>query len=320
MAVRGFHVRAAFSPVALSRLKTHLRRLQCDVLHVHLSKASIRGPAAALAAGPAAATVSTVHGAIRFRSIRQVRAALARSDAVIAVSHASAERLARTGASPPEKIRFIPYGLDLEAFDRGTRPTELRRGLGLPDEVRLVVSVVRRASSAQLRKLVLAAHALSRRFPEFVLLLVGLGGSQERKLRRLVTKLRLGHTVVTTGWREDTAAVMKEADILMVSSAEEDSAYLVLEGLAAGIPTVAPRGVSAADIVLDEATGVLFEPDTSDALAASLARLLSAPELARLMGSTGRTRVETDFSAQRMVGAVETLYDELLSRPAEKRP
>jgi len=317
--VHDFHVRAAFAPIALSRLKSHLRRLEPDILHVHLTKAPSRGHAAALAAR-AAVTVSTVHRNIRFRSVRRARAALARSDAVVAVSHAIVEGLERTGAVPPEKIHCIPYGLDLDAFDHETRPTELRRAFGLPRELRLTLSVVRRASAGQLRKLVLDAHVLSHQFPEFVLLLVGLEGSAERKVERLVARLRLTHTVVTTGWRDDLAGVLKETDILVVSSAEEDSTYLVLEGLAAGIPVIAARGTSGAEVVLDEATGILFDADTPDALVSSLGRFLGAPELARLMGSAGRTRVETDFSAQRMVRAVEILYDGLLARTAETPP
>jgi glycosyltransferase involved in cell wall biosynthesis len=83
---------------------------------------------------------------------------------------------------------------------------------------------------------------------------------------------------------------------------------------------VAARDASVAEIVLDEATGVLYDPDTPDALAASLARLLTAPDLARLMGLAARARVQADFSAQRLALAVQSLYDDLLSIGPESIP
>jgi glycosyltransferase involved in cell wall biosynthesis len=55
-----------------------------------------------------------------------------------------------------------------------------------------------------------------------------------------------------------------------------------------------------------------------DALASSLARLLTAPDLVRLMGLTARVRVHSDFSAQSMADAVQKLYDDLLSLASER--
>ena len=94
----------------------------------------------------------------------------------------------------------------------------------------------------------------------------------------------------------------------------------MLEAMAAGLPVVAARSAETEEIVLNEATGLLVPPRSSEALSEALARLLRAPELGRMMGKAGRLRVRTDFSAQRMVNAVERLYDELLSEGPEERP
>ena len=319
MPVRDFRRRAPFAPLALSRVKSHLRELAPDVLHVHLSAAPARAHAAALAAAPRA-SVATVHSLPRPSGFRPLRAALARADAVIALSRVHVRELLRAAAAAPGKIHCIPSALDLQAFDRETRATELRRTLGIPREVRLVLSVAPRASAACLKNLVLAARILSHRFPGFVLLLAGLDPRAERRLHRLVAALRLAHTVVVTGLLEDLSAVIREADILLAPSGDESSAHLLLEGMAAGLPTVAARDASVAEIVLDEATGVLYDPDTPDALAASLARLLTAPDLARLMGLAARARVQADFSAQRLALAVQSLYDALLSIGPESIP
>ena len=325
MPVRDFRRRAPFAPLALSRVKSHLRELAPDVLHVHLSAAPARAHAAALAAAPRA-SVATVHSLPRPSGFRPLRAALARADAVIAQGleagghRGHVRELLRAAAAAPGKIHCIPSALDLQAFDRETRATELRRTLGIPREVRLVLSVAPRASAACLKNLVLAARILSHRFPGFVLLLAGLDPRAERRLHRLVAALRLAHTVVVTGLLEDLSAVIREADILLAPSGDESSAHLLLEGMAAGLPTVAARDASVAEIVLDEATGVLYDPDTPDALAASLARLLTAPDLARLMGLAARARVQADFSAQRLALAVQSLYDDLLSIGPESIP
>jgi len=68
------------------------------------------------------------------------------------------------------------------------------------------------------------------------------------------------------------------------------------------------------DAVVHGETGLLLDEPSPEAVAASLARLLSAPTEARAMGEAGRRRALALFTSERHAAAMETLYVETIRR------
>jgi rhamnosyl/mannosyltransferase len=62
------------------------------------------------------------------------------------------------------------------------------------------------------------------------------------------------------------------------------------------------------DVSIDNVTGLTVPPSDPDALAGALNRLLDDSQLARQLGSQGRTRALERFTADRMVDETLTLY------------
>jgi glycosyltransferase involved in cell wall biosynthesis len=121
-----------------------------------------------------------------------------------------------------------------------------------------------------------------------------------------------------TGFREDIPAVLREADLFVLSSLYEGFGLVLLEAMAARLPVIATKVGPVPEVVLDEATGLLVPPADPEALAAALSRLLVAHELGRMMGNADRQRVENSISADKMARSTEKLYDELLSSRVAK--
>lgn len=311
IAVTDFRMRPVGGFLGHRRLEAHLKRLRPDVVHTHLPGAHVHGGTAGRDTG-VPVTIASIHEDFALGRSAPIRRAFAAADAIVTASHALAHRLQRSNPASAAKIRRVPYGIDVEAHERSGRSNELHRGLGLPDAVKLVVSIERRGSRSYPEVMVHAAARLHHQFPEVMFLLVGHAGRAERRLRRLIRRRRLSHTVLTTRRLRDETAALTEADILVLATSQESSAVQLLEAMAAGLPVVCARSGAAADIMLDEATGMVLDPFDAETLAAALSRLLSAPELGRLMGRTARVRATEDFSARTMAHAVERLYDELL--------
>ena len=90
----------------------------------------------------------------------------------------------------------------------------------------------------------------------------------------------------------------------------------ILEANAAGVPVVQPRIGSYPELIEATLGGVLYVPNTTDALAVSLRRLLSDEPLRADLGRKGRESVERSFSLATMAQKMTELYRSIV--PAAK--
>lgn len=102
-------------------------------------------------------------------------------------------------------------------------------------------------------------------------------------------------------------------DIYVLPSTFEPFGIGLLEGMAAGLPTVATRVGGMPEVVGDGETGYLVEPANPTALADALQPLLTDPDLRQRMGSAGRARART-FSVSAMAEGMEAVYERAARR------
>jgi glycosyltransferase involved in cell wall biosynthesis len=102
--------------------------------------------------------------------------------------------------------------------------------------------------------------------------------------------------------------------LALVLGEHQGSPNAVLEALAAGLPVVANDSGGTCELVIDGRTGVLLHGRDPREIAAALARLLDAPELARKLGEAGRRHVERRFSMPRMAKSYRKLFASLGER------
>jgi len=77
------------------------------------------------------------------------------------------------------------------------------------------------------------------------------------------------------------------------------------------VPCFATRIGGLAETVVDQRTGVLFEPGDVEALAASLRRLVDDPGWRASLGSAARERARATYDWPRIADRFEALFDEL---------
>jgi glycosyltransferase involved in cell wall biosynthesis len=219
-----------------------------------------------------------------------------------------------------ERIVMIPNGVDLDRFAARVDPNALRQELGLPADAAMVTVVSRLNQMKGLEQFLEAAALLATRFPKVYFLVVGepTVGDHHYKpsLMRLAERLGIEDRVVFTGIRSDVPAVLASATISVMPSLNEALSNVLLESMAAGVPTVATRVGGTPEAMSDGVTGLLVPPGDPMALAAAIARLLIDREFAASLGHAARQTVKARYSAERMADATAQLYADLL---AEKR-
>jgi glycosyltransferase involved in cell wall biosynthesis len=242
------------------------------------------------------------------------RRQLLRADAVVCVSEATRRPLA---GPADEHVRVIHDGLAVE-LERAER-VAARLALGVPREP-FVVALLGRISSWK------GQEVLVRALAEEVLAQTGAVGviagdawpgqeHHEQRLRELVAGLGLGERVRFVGFRGDVGNVYGAADVVVVPSTKPDPLpNSAIEAAAAGCCVVAANHGGLPEIVKDNVTGRLVAPGDHRALATALADLATHPRKVDRLGLAAKIDARRRFGADRFLGQVSALYDELLRR------
>lgn len=141
-----------------------------------------------------------------------------------------------------------------------------------------------------------ALRALAALPSSVCLWIVGQGPEQD-KIARQCTEHGISDRVRMLGPKAHVESYMQAADLLLCPSLWGEAAGLVnLEAQACGLPVVASRIGGIPEHVVDERTGLLFEPGDSTDLARQLNRLMQEPGLLQRLSSAARPWVIESFS------------------------
>lgn len=305
LSVRTPRTTGKLDPVMLGRLVWSLRRDRVQVIHTHLSTASLLGSLAARLAG--VPSLATVHGL-------NTRSCYNYAHAIIAVSNAVKQHLAAQGM-PSDRITVVHNGVDLRSFARPDDSQTVRQQWNLPKDAPILVTVGRLAPAKGHRDLIQALEILVRdgRRREVRLLVVGVGALLS-ELRREAERRGVADRVIFAGFQRDVVPFLQVADIFVLPSVQEGLSLSALEAMALGKPVVAFRVGGTPEVVVDGETGLLVAPGQLDELAGALEQLLSDPEQARVMGRAGQLRVRRAFDLEQMVSRIEGIYRSLVAQ------
>ena len=112
-----------------------------------------------------------------------------------------------------------------------------------------------------------------------------------------------------------TNALGNAALVVVPSKEPENCPMSILEAMAHGKPVVASRIGGIPELIDEEITGLLFDPEDHSRLATHVSRLMSEPRLRKRMGERGRLRAEAQFSLAQHNADLMKIYASLVSRP-----
>jgi glycosyltransferase involved in cell wall biosynthesis len=295
-----------------------------DVVHTHMAKAGAVVRAAAFRRH-VPVVVHTFHGHVLegyfhplvSRGFVQAERVLARrTDAILAVAPEIRDQLLDLGIGRPAQWHVVPVGVELdELLGDLPDPRVARERLGLPAEGSLV-GIVGRLVSIKAVEVFLDAMARVCAGHDDVHLVVAGDGELRDELEREAARLLPGR-VTFLGWVSDLPTLYAALDLVVLTSRNEGTPFSLIEAGASATPVVATQVGGVADVVVDGVTGDLVASGDAPAVAAAVTRLLDEPARGAAYGQAARAHVRDRFSAERLLGDLTALYDDLLMR---KRP
>jgi glycosyltransferase involved in cell wall biosynthesis len=230
---------------------------------------------------------------------------------IAAISRWSAERVLRSGI-PAGKVTIVYEGVELPALPSTQRRAEARSSLGIAPDEPLLGCVGALSPDKGQEWLIRALVNLRKKFPSAKLLLAGTGPCRER-LQNLALEAGVGDAVIFAGFVSDVESVYAALDVLLLPSFFEALSNALMSAMAYAIPSIAFNLGGPAEIIEDGKSGLLVEPANVDALCTAIAKILDDAAFASGIGENGRRRIERDFSADKMVGAMITIYQDVLN-------
>ena len=308
------------------RLARLIRRERVDLVHARSRAPAWSAWLAARRTGTA--FVTTWHGAysenLPFK--KHYNAIMARGQRVIAISRFVAERLHGDYAVGPERLRIIPRGADLAAFDpaaiRGDRLHALASDWNLPFGAKVIMLAGRITPWKGHELLVRGLARLPAGTPEWVCVLVGprqREGTHANALLALAHELGLMKRLRFAGHCEDMPAAYALADVVVVPSLKpEPFGRVVIEAQAMGRPVLVAGHGGAMETVEDGVSGAVFPPGDLEALVQGLVRLLALDGGEReALAARARAHVAEHYGLPAMQRSTLAVYDELLCRQSD---
>ena len=132
-------------------------------------------------------------------------------------------------------------------------------------------------------------------------------------LKSLIKSLDVQDNIEFLGYRNDVPRLISAMDVVVHASATpEPFGLVVIEAMAAKKPLVATAAGGVLDIVEDGVNGLLVPCQNSKAMAQAISKIISDPNKAKNMGLAAHQHVMSEFTLERQLTAVQTLYDFIL--------
>ena len=294
-------------PLRIVRLA---REIDADLIHTHLSTASLWGSVAGRLLGiPVLAHVHALNTKWCYRL----------ADAVATPSEGVRQHLIGQGMAP-DRIHVIYNGLPAERCTDLTPAEQMRSQLGLPVEAALVAVVAHLSPKKGHRYLLEAVARLRDRYPDLHCLIVG-EGPLRGELQEHARQLGIACRAHFLGYREDAVAIMQASDIVVLPSvAKEGLGICLIEAAFVGKPTIGSDAPGIDEAIVDGETGLLVAPGDAEALSEAIDRLLSDEQLSRRLGENGRRRAQEKFTIEAQSEATIALYRQMIAAAKQDGP
>lgn len=249
----------------------------------------------------------TGHAADLFRNRAALDDKIARAAFIICISEFHRRFYLEHGADP-DRLAIAYCGIDTGHFTPRRRPRA-------PGAVLHVLSSGRLVEKKGFAVLIEACRLMAAQGFDFCCTIGG-SGPDAADLRARIAAAGLADRVTLTGTalkQEDIPAFMGMGDVYClpcvraVDNDVDGLPQMLMEAMACGLPSVSTRLVGIPDLVIDEETGLLVDPNDPAGLARALMRLGQDPGLARRLAERGHAHVREVFD-------LDTCLEPLLSR------
>ncbi len=240
---------------------------------------------------------------------------IARADGYLALTEFEKELVISRGAHP-DRVFVVGGGVNPDPFTQANGKA-MREKYGWEDDP--VVAVLTRQSALKgMGTIVEAMPQVWQQFPNARLMLAGARREYtavlEEWIESLPTAQKSRVTLINDFPEEEKAQLLKAANLLVHTSANESFGIVFTEAWAAGIPVIGADVGAIASLIDIGQDGLLFNPGDAESLAERIEQLLNNPLEAIAMGQHGVKKVQEKYRWELIADKVRAIYEQGIER------
>lgn len=294
----------------VSRLIKIIKQHNIQLLHIHSRRgADLWGNIAAKIAGIPVVSTRRVDN-IEPKLLGHLK--FAKRVNTVAISQGVANALQQF--TQLQNIPVIPSAVESKFFNLASQRALLHSRYGIPNEHKVIACFAQLIPRKGQNTLIEAMAKILAHYPDTHCLLFGKGKCLS-EYQQQINAFNIQHRVQLPGFVDDIENVLPAIDIIAHPASAEGLGVILLQAGACQRPIVATRAGGIPEIVIDGQTGLLVEPEDTNALATRLMELLADEQKCAQLGERIQAHVRTNFSVERMCADYERLYNSQPLKP-----
>lgn len=230
------------------------------------------------------------------------------SDILIVPSNWLKKMLVEDYKVPSEKIEVVPYGIDIKAF---TTRMETDSLLGRPHNKTVIACAARHSAEKGHKYLLEALAKLKQDRDDWVCWLIGDGPLRE-ELEQQTKDLNLEQHVLFMGRQNNVPALLKQVDICVLPSIQDNLPFAVMEAQLAGKPAVVTDAGGLPEMVQHQVTGLVAQSGNSESLYENIKEMMANETLQDSLSKKGREFGFTQWPIEIMIARLFNIYENIL--------
>ncbi len=297
-------------------LYRYLRRYKPDIIHYYLPMPYLVGGLVSIVAGIKVRIMSR-RSLNYYQNKYRISAKLERwlhkrMTRILGNSKAVLNDLKDEGV-PDKRLEIIYNGVELLALAKNCCKS-IYDEFGLTDSILVMTIVANLIPYKGHKDLISALSIVHKELPTgWRLLCVGDDCRGVRSsLEVQVAECGLTQHITFLGSRNDVAEILHCSDIAILSSHEEGFSNAVLEGMAAGLPSIVTNVGGNSEAIRNNVDGLVVPKKSIEKMSAAIIQLANNAELRTLMGDSARKRIEDLFSMDQCIRNYQDLYQSVI--------
>ncbi|MFC1808838.1 lipopolysaccharide heptosyltransferase II [Candidatus Omnitrophota bacterium] len=296
---------------AISEVAEIIRREKIDIVHVRSRIPALIGYFATRKTN--AIYITSCHG---YYSNHLFSRVMGWGKFVIVVSNSIGRRMIDTFRVPPERIRLVHRGLDIEQYPFNEKHFSIDKK---KRKERFVIANIARITPLKGHKYFLRAIRRAKmNIPNIEVWLIGSFAKKRRykeELEVLVDKFGLKDSVKFLGSREDIPKLLQEIDLVVLSTTTpEGFGRVLIEAGASGVPVISTRVGGILDVIEDKKDGFLVSPGDPIEMSNAIVNVLQNYSKCKELAESFRRKIEEKFTLEKMTQTTVKVYEEALQK------
>ncbi|MED4206770.1 glycosyltransferase family 4 protein [Neobacillus mesonae] len=212
-----------------------------------------------------------------------------------------------------QQISVIPYGIDINQFiQKMEQPSRIPSFSG-----NYVIGCIARLDRVKGHITLLEALAkLKQERSDWVCWLIG-EGSLRRELKLKTKQLGLQHHILFLGNQSDIPSILKQMDIFVLPSLQDNYPFALMEAMASGKPVVVTDAGGMPEMVTDNKTGLISPKGDSSRLYTNIKRLVESEALRKHLANQAKEWSRSHWKIEQMIHDTAAVYQQLRERKQE---